>query len=624
LGKETSSYGKAGVIVMKQRLILLLSGFIAWTIFFLVARAFFMVYHANLTSELPIGDILLVFLHGIRMDFSMAGYFSLLPGLVLGLFFFANGRSLWRFWFANHAIILFAACFIIVLDLELYKHWGFRLDATPIMYMGKEAAQSGDLGKSILLIILCLFIFTAALFLLYRYFKPRVVMLSPASWQTIPVLIVATALFIIPIRGSFGVAPMNSGFVYFHDRNVFANHAAVNVVWNFLYAVQKMNRLKYSDNYFDKSKTEQYFQQLFPTPDSTTHLLRVEKPNLVIILLESYSSGLIEGLGGEPGVTPNFNALIKEGILFDNFYSSGDRTDKGIVSVLNGYPSQPVTSMVKEPKKTQNLPYLNKVFKANGYRTEFTYGYNINYANFNSYLMHGDFDHVTHSMDFPQELNTSKWGVHDQYVFQKFLEELNAVDQPFFKIMMTQSSHEPFDVPMETVIQGSDEIHRFMNSAYYTDKCFGEFMEKAKQSKWWDNTLIVVTADHGHIYPKNQGVSNPRRFKIPMLWLGGAIAKKDTVIHTIGGHPDIPNTILGQFGMYDNNFIFSHDILSSNYKPFAVFVYNNGFGVVKSGTVLVFDNIANRIIQEDGTPSTEDLDEGKAYMQRLYWDFNSR
>ena len=90
---------------------------------------------------------------------------------------------------------------------------------------------------------------------------------------------------------------MNSGFVYFHDRNVFANHAAVNVVWNFAYAVQKMNRLKYSDNYFDKNKTEQYFQQLFPAPDSTAHLLRVEKPNVVIIMLESYSSGLIEGLG---------------------------------------------------------------------------------------------------------------------------------------------------------------------------------------------------------------------------------------------------------------------------------------------------------------------------------------
>ena len=609
---------------MKQRLILLLSGFVAWTLFFILARALFLAYHANLTAELSIADIVLVFIHGIRMDFSMAGYFSLLPGLIFGLFYFASGKSLWRFWFAYHAVVLFVASFIVVLDFELYKHWGFRLDATPIMYMGKEAAQSGDIGKSILLIVFCLLLYSLGLFLLYRYFKPRFERLQPSTWQTLPVLIFATALLIIPIRGSFGVAPMNTGFVYFHDRNVFANHAAVNVVWNFAYAVQKMNRLKYSDNYFDKAKTDQYFQQLFPAPDSTAHLLRLQKPNVVIIMLESYSSGLIEPLGGEPGVTPNFNALIKEGILFDNFYSSGDRTDKGIVSVLNGYPSQPVTSMVKEPKKTQNLPYLNKVFKANGYHTEFTYGYNINYANFNSYLMHGEFDHVTHSADFPQELNTSKWGVHDQYVFQKFSEELDAVQQPFFKIMMTQSSHEPFDVPMETAIQGDDEIHRFMNSAFYTDKCFGEFIAKAKQSKWWDNTLIVVTADHGHIYPKNPGVSNPGKFKIPMLWLGGAIAKQDTVIHTVGGHPDIPNTILGQFGMFDKDFIFSHDILSYNYKPFAVFVYNNGFGIVKSGKILVFDNIANRVIQKEGSPSDEDLDEGKAYMQRLYWDFNSR
>ncbi|HEX6893514.1 MAG TPA: hypothetical protein VF141_22535, partial [Chryseolinea sp.] len=85
---------------MKKRLILLFSGFVAWTIFFLLARAFFLVYHANLSAELSIPDIFLVFVHGIRMDFSMAGYFSLLPGLIYGLFFFANGKSLWRFWAA--------------------------------------------------------------------------------------------------------------------------------------------------------------------------------------------------------------------------------------------------------------------------------------------------------------------------------------------------------------------------------------------------------------------------------------------------------------------------------------------------------------------------------------------
>src|SRR3989337_2361479 len=486
---------------MKQGLVLLFAGFIAWTLFFVVGRGLFMVYHIQLSNELSLTEIFLVFAHGIRMDLSMAGYVSLLPGLVFSLGFFLSGKVIWKFWLVYHALILFIASFIIVLDFELYKHWGFRLDATPLMYMGKEAAGSGDFWKSIFLVIYWLVIFSAALSSFYKYFKKKITKLAPTSWTALPVILFATVLLIIPIRGSFGVAPMNSGFVYFHADKIFANHSAVNVVWNFLYAVQKMNRLKYADNYFDREKTEYYFKKLLPDSDSTTRLISAGTPNVIIIMLESYTSSLIEPLGGLSGITPRFNQLVKEGVLFDHFYCSGDRTDKGIVAVLNGYPSQPLTSIIKEPKKTKSLPYLNKVFKQQGYRTEFTYGYNINYANFNSYLIHAEFDHVTHSADFPQELNTSKWGVHDHYVFEKFFNETQASPIPFFKILMTQSSHEPFEVPMETVIAGEDEIHRFLNSAYYTDKYLGEFIDKAKQSSWWKNTLIVITADHGHPYP---------------------------------------------------------------------------------------------------------------------------
>ncbi len=609
---------------MKQRLILLLAGFVAWTLFFVAGRVLFMVYHSQLSNELSLTEIFLVFAHGIRMDLSMAGYFSLLPGLVFSLGFFLNGRTIWRFWLTYHALILFISSFIIVLDFELYKHWGLRLDATPLMYMGKEAAGSGDFWKSIFLIIYWLVIFSAALFSFYKYFKKKITQLPTTSWKSLPIILFATVVLIIPIRGSFGVAPMNSGFVYFHENKIFANHSAVNVVWNFLYAVRKMNRLKYADNYFDKKKTEAYFEKLLPKSGSATRLIAPGKPNVIIIILESYTSSLIEPLGGLPGITPRFNQLVNEGILFDNFYCSGDRTDKGIVAVLNGYPSQPLTSIIKEPKKTKSLPYLNKVFKQQGYRTEFTYGYNINYANFNSYLIHAEFDHVTHSSDFPPELNTSKWGVHDHYVFQKFFEETQDSAAPFFKIMMTQSSHEPFEVPMETVIAGKDEIHRFLNSAYYTDKFLGEFIDKAKQTSWWKNTLVVITADHGHPYPDNQGVSNPNKFKIPMLWLGGALNVKDTIVHSVATQTDIPNTILAQFNLKAGEFKFGQDILSNSYNPFAVYVYNNGFGLVKPNRLFVYDNVSNAIVQQQGTLQQGDLEEGKAYIQKLYWDFNSR
>jgi phosphoglycerol transferase MdoB-like AlkP superfamily enzyme len=609
---------------MKQRLILLLTGFTAWTLFFIIGRGLFMAYHSHLTNELSFGELALVFMHGSRMDFSMAGYFSLIPGLLLAFGFWLQPKTIWKVWFWYHVVILFITSFIIVLDFELYKHWGFRLDATPLMYMGKEAAGSGDFWKSIFLIFYWLLIFGASLFSFHKYFRKRILSLSPTSWQTLPVLLLTTALFVVPIRGSFGVAPMNTGFVYFHETKIFANHAAVNVVWNFLYAVQKMNRLRYADNYFEKDKTETYFKKLVPTAESTAKVVKPGKPNVVIIMLESFTSSLIEPLAGLPGITPNFNSLVKEGILFDHFYCSGDRTDKGIVALLNGYPSQPVTTIIKEAKKTKDLSYLNKVFKQLGYRTEFTYGYNINYANFNSYLIHAEFDHVTHSKDFPQELNTSKWGVHDHYVFDKFFEETQKADTPFFKIMMTQSSHEPFEVPMETVIKGEDEIHRFLNSAYYTDKCLGEFIEKAKKTSWWANTLVVITADHGHPYPDNQGVSNPKKFKIPMLWLGGALTKTDTIVHSVASQTDIPNTILAQFDLDATPFKFGQNILSPSYNPFAIFVFNNGFGMVRQNRLFVYDNHSNSIIQNDGEIQPDDLNEGKAYIQTLYWDYNSR
>ena len=583
-----------------------------------------MVYHSHLANELSVFEMFMVFAHGIRMDFSMAGYYSLLPGLLLSLGFFLNGKQLWPIWIGYQAIVLFITTFIITVDFELYKHWGFRMDATPLMYVGKEAAGSGDFWQTIFLVAYWLIMFSASMFAFYKYFKRRIVPLPATNWKALPAILFATTLFILPIRGSFGVAPMNSGFVYFHDTKMFANHSAVNVVWNFLYAVQKMNKLKYADNFFEKEKTEQYFDRLIASSDSTTKLLKTERPNVMIIVLESFTSGFIEALGGVPGVTPRFNALVKEGILFDRFYSSGDRTDKGIVAILNGYPSQPLTSIIKEPRRTKSLPYLNMKFKEKGYRTEFTYGYNINYANFNSYLIHAGFDHVTHSADFPPELNTSKWGVHDEFVFEKFFEETQEVSSPFFKIMMTQSSHEPFDVPMETVIEGNDEISQFLNSAYYADKHLGIFIDKAKQTKWWENTLVVITADHGHLYPNNPGVSNPDRFKIPMLWLGGALSTADTVIHSVSCQTDIPNTILAQFGMDADEFKFGQDIMGNNFNPFAVYLYNNGFGMIKSDRLYVYDNVSNSIIQKAGDIREEDLSEGKAFVQTLYWDFNSR
>ncbi len=595
-----------------------------WFSYFVFARILFLIYHYEGTSTMSFGDIILSILNGARLDLSVMGYYTIIPGLLILLTTYFKPIILNISLKIYTGIILFLSSFVIVLDLELYSHWGYRMDATPLLYIGKEAASSGDPLTTLLLVIFWLLIFSAFGYYYLKFISKPIKKINKANWQTSVVILVMTGLLIAPIRGTVGVAPINTGTVYFHKTNMFANHAAVNVVYNFGYALTKLNKLKYPEDYLAADKTKAYFNELINSDGPTTQLIKSEKPNVMIVVMESFTYKFIEPLGGLPGIAPNFDKLVKEGVLFDNFYSSGDRTDLGIVSILNGYPRQPLTSIIKFPKKTASLPFINKDLKNRGYRTEFTYGYNIDYANFRSYLTNAQFDNITQSEDFPQELNTSKWGVHDQYVFDKYFEEAEQAKEPFFKIMMTQSSHEPFEVPMETVIPGTDDEHKFLNSAYYADKCLGDFIEKAKKSDWWENTLIIITADHGHFMPDNEGNSNSKRFKIPMLWLGGALAKQDTVISKYACQTDIANTLFGQLGFQDTIYTFSNNIMADNYNPFAVYVFNNGFGFIDGTRKVIYDNIGKHYLEETGVKTDKDLELGKAYMQTLYSDFNNR
>lgn len=609
---------------MKERVNVFARYGLFWLTFFVVTRLLFLTFHFDKTSQLAFSDVILTVLHGFRLDLSITGYLLLIPGLMIVFSAFLKSAVLYRLLWAYTIIFITLLSFLIVFDLEMYSHWGFRLDATPLLYIGDDTPIAAGMGTIIKLLVLWFALIISFLFFFRSFVASKIKTLNPSDWKAAAVVLVLTGLLFLPIRGTLGIAPINSGMVYFHPTNIYANHAAINPIWNTGYALQKAGRLKYSDSFLGKEETAIYFNKLYNSSGITEKVINTQHPNIIIVILESYTFGFLEPLGGLPDVAPNLNKLTREGILFTNMYSSGDRTDKGVVSILSGYPSQPVSSIIKYPKKTQNLPFLNQEFKSVGYHTAFTYGGNIDFANFRSYLSNARFDQITHSGHFPSELNDSKWGVHDEHVFKRFLEECNQTDEPFFKVMLTLSSHEPFEVPMETVFEGEDDRSKFLNSAHYTDRVLGEFINKAKASDWWDNTLIIITADHGHQLPDNKGTINPDRFKIPMLWLGGALTKTDTTISHFVNQTDIANTLLGQFDMDTSKFTFSNNILRKDPQSFAIYVYNNGFGFIDHTRHIVYDNTGQRYLIKSGVKNEEDLLLSKAYMQTLYNDFNSR
>lgn len=608
---------------MRSRLRLIVRLATFWLGFMIVTRILFLSYNYDYSSQLTIAEILQSLLHGLKMDLSLAGYFLMLYGLVLSISILTK-RTSWVYHFIHPFTIvaLFASCVIVVVDLELYRHWGFRMNTTPLLYMGSEAVGSVNPWVLLKLCLILFLLFATGVFLYVKTIVKKCKPLPVAPKASIAAMIAFTGLMFLPIRGSFTVAPMNTGFVYFHKSKVFPNHAAINVVWNFIYSLRKSAHIVYPETLFDKGKTMEYFNDLHPKQDTNTVLVSQTKPNVILIILESFTADVVEPLGGMPGLCPEMNKLCGEGVLFDNFYASGDRTDKGLISILSGYPAQPQTSIIKYPAKTQRLPYLSREFQKLGYHTSFVYGGDVDFANFRSYLTGCGFNNITSLDDFPDELDEGKWGVQDQHVFDRALNELDSARMPFMKVILTQSSHEPFTVPMEPFIKGKDEESLFLNACHYTDKCLGEFIGKARQQPWWQQTLVVITADHGHRHPRNKELKDKERFRIPLLLLG-ALNVSDSVVHTFANQTDIANTLLGQVGASNPAFTFSKNIFGTPVQSFAAYFFNDGYGFVAPGKYIIYDNPGKQFLRSDGA-SDKDLDISKAYQQMLFIDYNSK
>lgn len=608
---------------MGERLRIFYSLAVFWLGFMIIARVVFLLYNADLTAALTGKEIALSMLHGLRMDGSIAGYFLAASGLILSISSFTNSLIITRT-LTYLTVILVVLCSILVaVDSELYRHWGFRMNTTPLMYVGSEAMASVPSSvyakvsfALIILLISFLYLFRAKIY-------PRIEYLGNPSnrSRSFIILLLISALMVLPIRGSFTVAPMNTGFVYFHNSKAYANHSAVNVVWNFLYNVKKGSSTDYPKDFLDSELTEKLFADMYRPGGPTVPLFRTKTPNIVLIILESFTADVIEPLGGLPGVTPNLNALCDSSVVFTEFYSSGDRTDKGLIAILSGYPAQPNGSVIKLPAKTEKLPQLNRHMKRLGYKTSFVYGGDIDFANFRSYLNASGFDHITTLDDFDEDLYTSKWGVHDHYMFDQVMHELDTTHEKFFKVVLTLSSHEPFDVPLDPPFRsGKDEESQFVNSCHYTDAALGKFLAYCRKKPWWDNTVFVITADHGHRYPRNKQLIQKERFHIPLIIAGGAVAK-DTAVHTIGGQTDIANTLLAQVDQPSPAFIFSKNLLSRGISPFAAYYFTDGYGFVLPGTLLVYDNAGKRFLREENA-TPEQIQQSKAHQQKLYTNYN--
>ena len=596
---------------------------------FIVAKVVFFMACAD--GGVSISDLPGVLSHGISLDLSTSLYFVIVPYLLtMASVWLSVPACLYRIYHLTAAVVLALA---FVADTSLYPFWGFKLDASCLQYLDTPTEAAASVTTGFLAVRLLLVVLVAAAVFAVENRVGRLLPVSSSldqrelsdspSDDRLPSVrarlketlyyILLIPLIVIGIRGGLDESTTNIGQAYY-SQHQFLNHAAVNPVFSFVASLEKTANDVPDYHFMDDDECEQLVSRYYPTQSvGVDTLLRTRRPDVVVILLES-CGGIFTRLEGPSEVMPRLNQLMDEGVSFDSCYANSWRTDRGTVCAYSGYPSFPVSSVMKMPAKTRLLPGLAQSLHREGYATHYLYGGDINFTNMRSYLVGTGFSQLTWKKDYsPEEQATAEWGVRDDITFATLASLLLAGDstrqrQPRFIGFSTLSSHEPWDVP---VSRFSDPT---LNAFYYLDQCIGQLVDTLRQSAAWDNLLLVLLPDHGVNY-HDVNYHDRRRNHIPMVWTGGAVSKPRHIM-TICNQTDLPATLLGQLGISHDDYRYSRDVMSSSYRePFAVNTFNNGISMIDSTGFAIYDLNVGQTVVDESTDADQLILKGKAVLQ---------
>lgn len=595
----------------------------------MMMKLIFIFYHISYFEGLNISTIFDIIRAGLPLDITMASYLVTLPIILRLICVFVSHKSILYILRGYTLITSIVLAVLFIVDLQLYSYWGFRLDSTPVFYF--VSSPNSAMASATMKEYVLGFLGTPLLvFVLYRTISR--ICLKEEYWVNLTshkvvksvLLLFAIGLCFLGIRGGWTVSTMNLSRAYFStDERL--NHAAINPVFSFMESMLKDKDFSKQYQYFDSERAQLLVDELHQVTGSIESediktvepLLKTNRPDIFLVILESFSVPLMEMKSSDGReITPHINRLSKESIFFSNFYANSFRTDRGLVSILSGFPAQPNSSIMKYPRKAQGLPMISNSVKEVGYKLHYFYGGDINFTNQNAYLRSGGYDETTSDKDFPLSQKLSKWGVDDAFVFNRALETLKSesTNQPLFYTIQTSTSHEPFEAPVE-LFSGNKE-----NAFAYTDQCIGEFIDGLKKSGRWDNSLIIFVADHQGGLPENLPNNSLVRYHIPLIWAGGAISSAQE-INILGSQIDIAATLLAQLQISATEYSFSKNILDPRSPHFAYFAFPGLVGLWNSveGVVLNLQTDEVEVLSKEKEPMSS---YAKAFLQKIYLDMS--
>ena len=448
---------------------------------------------------------------------------------------------------------------------------------------------------------------------------------SPSLLKRICLSLLVILVTALAARSSLQHRPFNPAMVYFSSDNL-VNSLMLNSTYSVLYAAYNAGSEAQASELYGKMRDadviqsvrqsaniggEPYLSEAIPTLRFHPATYQGAPRNIVILLQESLGARYIGSLGGKD-LTPNLDALMPEGWKFANAYATGTRSVRGIEAVFTGFSPGPSRSVVKLSKSQSGFFSLASLLKRHDYYTQFIYGGESHFDNMKSFFLGNGVDDIRDLSTFDHPRFVGSWGASDQDLYaeaHKQFTALNKSAKPFFSLVFTTSNHTPWEYPDGCPAAYAGARQTRENAIRYSDCALGEFIQKAKNSDYWKNTLFLVIADHDSRVSGSDMVPIDH-FRIPALILGADIAPKED--RRLVSQIDFPVTLLSLAGISDVHPMLGFDLSKEVpvAKQRAMMQYGENFSWLSTDHAVVLrPKLPPSVYQHNGNRLTRKLAE---------------
>lgn len=525
-------------------------------------------------SSTSIPAILGAFANGALFDLGAAGFASLPLILLLSCLPRAWGQHTWQrvLTYLGGGVVLFALVFGAIAEWTFWDEFGVRFNFIAVDYLVYTTEVVGNIRESynLPLILAC----AAAVAIIGtlitvtsgwpRWWLERAT--TPAKRRWAQGAVWAAGVI------ALGAVLDESQVPAF--ANTYHRELAKNGLWS-LFAAFKNNSLDY-DRFYATLPIDRAFARLreeishdgsrltsAPARDTLRFVAAQGpelRPNVIQITVESLSAEFLGTFNHASHLTPNLEEIARQSLVFENFYATGTRTDRGMEALTLSLPPTPGRSMIKRPNN-EDMFTLGSVFRSKGYDTAFIYGGFGYFDNMNHFFGSNGYRVIDRNSPEADVTFSNVWGACDEDLFRWTMREADAAHaggKPFHFFVMTTSNHRPYTFP-EGKIDLPSKISGRAGAVKYTDFAIGQFLRQAASKPWFKDTVFVIVADHC-ASSAGRAELPVENYHIPLIVFspGGQIAPGR--ISTLTSQMDYAPTLLGLLNWSYASRFFGHDV----------------------------------------------------------------